>query len=151
MISKGENRKISNTLKFNVITIGIILFTPFLSLGANAPMITTAPNKLPIGAIDKEYQFKLEAIGGVGTLTWSKTSGNLPPGLILDSNGLIFGTPTNTVAPNPLPEIQPYTVEIQVADSAQNPNTAKRTFVMNIYKNELCFFNYKMDICYNSF
>ena len=135
MIHPSEKKNYLNTLKVVFLGMGFTLLAPCVSFGANEPMILTAPNMLPNGAIDKEYQFKLEATGGTGILTWSQTSGDLPPGLILDSSGLIFGTPTNTVAPNPLPEIQPYTVEIEVMDSAPTTKKAMRTFVLKIYKN----------------
>lgn len=42
-----------------------------------------------------EYKtYQLQAIGGNGTYSWSISSGSLPIGLTLNSNGLISGTPT---------------------------------------------------------
>ena len=96
MIHPWEKKNHLNKLKLFIQVIGLTLLAPCVSFGADAPMILTAPNMLPNGAIDKEYDFKIAATGGTGVLTWAKTSGTLPPGLILDSSGLIFGTPTNT-------------------------------------------------------
>jgi Putative Ig domain len=54
-------------------------------------MITTSA--LPTGLVNAPYSAQLTAANGVGTLTWSDTSG-IPPGLSLSSSGLISGTPT---------------------------------------------------------
>ncbi|MEM4531767.1 MAG: hypothetical protein QXY39_07865, partial [Thermofilaceae archaeon] len=49
---------------------------------------------LPEGTVGITYSATLEAVGGVGNYTWSVASGyNLPPRLVLDSNGQISGTP----------------------------------------------------------
>ncbi len=52
--------------------------------------ITTA--SLPSGVLGFYYGATLEAIGGVWPRTWKLTSGSLPPGLMLDSGGVITGT-----------------------------------------------------------
>ena len=55
------------------------------------PTITTA--SLPNGEVGKIYNQTLEATGS-DTITWSVTSGSLPDGLSLNSDGTITGTPT---------------------------------------------------------
>lgn len=55
------------------------------------PAITT--HTLPSGTVGTEYSQTLAA-DGTAPVTWSKESGNLPDGLILDSSGTITGTPT---------------------------------------------------------
>jgi WD40 repeat protein len=49
---------------------------------------------LPDGNTSLPYSATLQAAGGTGNLTWSLTSGSLPPGLVLSSAGAISGTPT---------------------------------------------------------
>jgi hypothetical protein len=51
---------------------------------------------LPNGVQGYWYGATLEATGGVYPRTWSLASGSLPPGLGLDSGGVISGTPTAT-------------------------------------------------------
>ena len=45
------------------------------------------------------YDQVITATGGVGATTFAVTSGTLPPGLTLASNGELTGTPTNAVFP----------------------------------------------------
>lgn len=42
----------------------------------------------------KVLPFELSAAGGTGPFVWEKTSGNLPPGVTMGSNGTLTGTPT---------------------------------------------------------
>lgn len=54
---------------------------------------------LPAASIGSAYSTTLLAIGAVGTPTWRISSGSLPSGLSLASNGVISGTPaTNATA-----------------------------------------------------
>ena len=57
------------------------------------PSLTfTAP---PAGEVSVAYSDQLTATAGTGALTWSVSSGSLPPGLTLNSStGLLSGTPT---------------------------------------------------------
>ena len=57
-----------------------------------APVITTT--SLPDGEVGKPYSQVLQASGGSGSYSWSKTAGELPPGLNFSSDGSISGTPT---------------------------------------------------------
>ncbi|WP_033823851.1 Ig-like domain-containing protein, partial [Kitasatospora sp. MBT63] len=53
------------------------------------------PAALPDGTKGLAYNaLPLAATGGTGPFTWSKTSGNPPPGLTLNADGTIAGTPT---------------------------------------------------------
>jgi hypothetical protein len=88
--------------------------------------ITTA--SLPSGTAGTAYSATLEATGGKGTLTWSQPFNQgslLPPGLTLNANGTITGTPTTT----PLASGS-YFVIVQVTDSSKN--TAIRGYGINI-------------------
>jgi hypothetical protein len=68
--------------------------TQALSILVNsAPSISTT--SLPFGVTTLAYAQSLAAAGGTGALTWSVSSGALPPGLSLNtSTGAITGTPT---------------------------------------------------------
>jgi hypothetical protein len=54
--------------------------------------ITTAT--LPDGTVGVPYSAMLTVTGGAPPYTWSLVSGSLPPGLALDANGTVSGTPT---------------------------------------------------------
>lgn len=57
-----------------------------------APSIVTT--YLPVATPTQAYNTTLQASGGVLPLNWTVASGSLPTGLILNSAGEIFGTPT---------------------------------------------------------
>ncbi len=59
---------------------------------ATGPTVTTS--SLPSGTQNVSYSTTLAATGGTTPYTWTKTSGTLPAGLSLASNGVISGTPT---------------------------------------------------------
>jgi len=61
-------------------------------VSGNAPNITTAAT-LPGATIGVAYSQQLAATG-VTPITWSHTAGTIPPGLTINSTGLISGTPT---------------------------------------------------------
>ncbi|HVU96515.1 MAG TPA: MBG domain-containing protein [Puia sp.] len=95
------------------ILTGIILFalgSPLLSLapvGETGPLLLAAearagapkdlnisPSTVPNGQYGTSYKQMLKATGGVGTITFSITRGNLPPGLSLSADGELSGVPT---------------------------------------------------------
>lgn len=50
---------------------------------------------VPDGRVGTEYSYTLKTVGGSGTFSWSVKSGELPPGLVLDTQkGILSGTPT---------------------------------------------------------
>lgn len=62
------------------------------------PQLDTLYNYYYYGAtVFLPYSFQFTATGGIGPYTWTHT-GELPPGLTLDSDGLLHGTPTHTGA-----------------------------------------------------
>jgi len=69
------------------------------------------------------YTLQLQGGGGVGALTWSITAGELPPGLDLDTDGLITGTPSG------VGDLGSYTFTAQLTDGV-NPVT--KIFVMAV-------------------
>ncbi|WP_435102361.1 putative Ig domain-containing protein [Halarchaeum sp. P4] len=61
---------------------------------ADRPQITAA-TMLPNATERVAYTQTLDAAGGTAPLSWTVASGSLPPGLTLDEDGVITGTPTS--------------------------------------------------------
>jgi hypothetical protein len=103
---------------------------------------------IPDGLVGYPYQDTfLEAEGGTGTYTWSLVLGyeNLPPGLTLDSNGRIWGTPT----PHPPYENNEriYDFAVQVTDSTTpTPQTAYRSLSIIIISPNTAPVAYDQDV-----
>lgn len=74
------------------------------------------------GVIGISYKFLLVASGGVTPYTWSLTSGQLPDGLNLSSDGVISGTPT---------KLGKFTFTAKVVDS-QSPTAATNSLTASI-------------------
>jgi hypothetical protein len=51
---------------------------------------------LPKAHIREAFQTQLDAKGGTAPYSWQLTSGDLPPGLVLDRSGLLSGTPSQS-------------------------------------------------------
>src|ERR1017187_2767247 len=60
-------------------------------LSAQNPL-TIVNNSFPVGAVGQGYAQALSPTGGIQPYTWSAT-GQIPPGLVLNSVGTISGTP----------------------------------------------------------
>ena len=76
----------------------------------------------PAGEVSIGYSDQLTASGGTGALTWSVSSGSLPPGLSLNSStGLLSGTPTAAGS---------YAFTVKVADTAGGSATQAVTLVI---------------------
>jgi hypothetical protein len=82
---------------------GFVSATPFTSLTFNITndswtvldvLLAAANVTLPNATEGSPYTQILLEQGGVGPLTWSQTSGALPPGVNLSSSGILHGTPT---------------------------------------------------------
>jgi hypothetical protein len=94
----------------------------FTARAVAAPMnITTA--YLPAARANVAYERALAATGGApsGTVAFSVSTGSLPAGLTLGSDGRLTGTPTTTGA---------YPVTIRVSDGQQSEAT--RSFTLNV-------------------
>ena len=61
-------------------------------LSAQSPL-TIVNSSFPTGAVGQSYAQALSATGGTQPYTWSAT-GQIPPGLVVNSVGTISGTPT---------------------------------------------------------
>jgi hypothetical protein len=62
--------------------------------GGPCPVITLSPPTLPNGTLTVPYSQTITASGGTAPITFTVTSGTLPPGLALSSSGVVSGTPT---------------------------------------------------------
>jgi hypothetical protein len=96
--------------------------TPEASTPGGPPLTTVDPG-------DKTGQvgvaitpFDLAATGGTGPYTWSVVGG-LPPGLTVETDGTVSGTPTTVGA---------YQVVVEVTDSAGTPATDQESFGFTI-------------------
>jgi len=61
---------------------------------ADATDLVIGTSSLPDGVAGYSYSAALSAFGGAGTYAWSLNSGELPPGLVITSEGLITGMPS---------------------------------------------------------
>lgn len=82
--------------------------------GVASPMIITSPPLVP-AARTHNYSQQMTAANGIGSVTWSKTVGNLPPGITLGTNGSLTGIATANGS---------YSFTLQATDSATPPQTA---------------------------
>ncbi|MHC4487091.1 MAG: PQQ-dependent sugar dehydrogenase [Planctomycetota bacterium] len=72
------------------------------------PPLAIQTNSLPDAPVNQNYSQTLQASGGRPPYTWTIASGGLPPGLGLNPNGSISGTPTQQWY---------YPFEVQVTDT----------------------------------
>jgi hypothetical protein len=86
-------------------------------------IITTS---LPSGSISQSYSQTVQTSGGIGALTFSISSGSLPPGLNLNpSTGVISGTPI-------LPA-RTSSFTVRVADSGGQVDTQNLSITINLF------------------
>jgi hypothetical protein len=81
--------------------------------------------------INAPFSNSFSAIGGSSPYTWNITSGNLPPGLTLASNGLVFGTPS---------QLGSYNFQIQATDSGKPPYVVSKPVTLNVTPTPLNIF-----------
>jgi uncharacterized protein (TIGR03437 family) len=96
-----------------------------ITIQASILSITTT-SLLPIGAVGASYSTSFAATGGAPPYNWAVTSGTLPAGLTLASNGSLTGSPTATGTIN---------FTVQVTDSPPQgvaQQTVSKTFSLRI-------------------
>ncbi len=87
--NESINAYISATDPGNLILDIASYFAPISTL-------TSLTSALPSATNGSGYSVPLVVVGGVAPYTWTKTGGNLPPGLSLTTGGVIQGTATAT-------------------------------------------------------
>ena len=93
-----------------------------LTINLSALAITTS--SLPTAMIQQLYIAAVGQSGGVSPYSWKVSSGQLPPGLALDStSGAVWGTPGQTGN---------YGFTTQVIDSSPTPQTASRALAISV-------------------
>lgn len=66
------------------------------TLDAICPAMTLTPTTLPDGVVGSTYGAAFIAAGGTGPYYFYDAAGNIPPGLSVESNGALVGTPTTS-------------------------------------------------------
>ena len=97
----------------------------YKNFSMNVSSLCFLTTSLPDGDLNSFYRQSLVASGGVPPYTYGIKSGNLPPGLSLDtSSGLISGTPT---------KVGSYTFSLEVSDSASNSLSSSSSTIVQSY------------------
>jgi hypothetical protein len=94
-----------------------------LTVNALTPLSVTT-SSLPNGQVGNVYSTTLAASGGITPYSWTLTSGMLPSGLSLASNGAITGTPTASASNVAL--------TFKVTDSANPAQSASTNLTLTI-------------------
>src|SRR5262245_12758106 len=109
-------------MKKLILGVIIILVSAHPALAQNALQITSTT--IPNGAVGTAYSpFSLRAVGGISPYHWFVSSGVLPQGLVLASDGVLTGNPDTSGT---------YTVVLGVTDTSVPPQTVVKTFVITI-------------------
>ncbi len=95
------------------------------SLTIAAPTVVITPNTLPDPRVTFAYSQTLTASGGTAPYVFSLSSGTLPPGISLSSDGVLSGAPTSTGT---------YNFSITATDSSRGagPFSAVRAYSVTI-------------------
>ena len=118
---KPTGSNTSNTFKVQVADSGnppIKVLSPqyTINISAPPPLSITSSGALLGATVNTAYSTSIVTSGGVPPFTWSKTSGNFPPGLTFNTtSGQISGTPTMAGV---------FQFTLQVIDSAIPAQTA---------------------------
>ena len=104
-------------LRFHRVAAAALL----LLLVAGCCDLAILTDSLPDGVVGQPYSFQLE--GDCGDRKWSLVSGTLPPGISLDQNGRLRGTPTLEGT---------YVFTIAVADDSTPPDMVSKGFSVKV-------------------
>jgi hypothetical protein len=107
-------------------------------VASGSTTITVAPAEiaittttLPPGLYRSKYQEALAATGGSGQTTWALAGGALPPGLVLEPNGVISGTPAS---------VGTFTFTAQAVDAGWTGNVAQQNLSITVGAREIVLY-----------
>lgn len=83
--------------------------------------VTITTTVLSTGNVGSSYLDYFNAADGYPLYTWARTSGSLPPGILLDENGVLSGTPTTAGT---------YTFTVRVTDSVNGTDSKSFTLIV---------------------
>jgi len=86
-----------------------------LSVSGLVPPMSIQSTSIAPAARSLSYSQQLTAANGIGTVSWSVSSGSLPPGLLMNSSGSITGSATTNGM---------YSFSVLATDSSNPPQTA---------------------------
>jgi hypothetical protein len=89
--------------------------TQSLTLTVDPAGVVSITANLPDGTQGSWYDGFVSAVGGTGPYAWSVQSGSLPPGVTLDDDGSLSGTPTGQGT---------FNVTLQATDSSPTPDVS---------------------------
>ena len=95
-------------------TPGVATLAVAVDVGPSVPFAITT-STLPPASAGTPYRVQLRDTGGTAPYAWSVQSGSLPPGLTLDSSGVLSGVPSTAGE---------YSFTVGVTDSAAPPASA---------------------------
>jgi uncharacterized protein (DUF934 family) len=99
----------------------LLVLSLSFALSVTATAHAQEPLQLPPGRVGTSYSAPIKSEGGLAPLHWRVSSGQLPPGLTIATDGKIEGTPT--VAGK-----QPFVFDLTVSDSSEPPQTDVQRF-----------------------
>jgi carbohydrate binding protein with CBM6 domain/putative Ig domain-containing protein len=97
--------------------------TQQLTLTVDPAALAVSTSSLPDGTAGSAYSQDLSASGGTSPYSWSVTSGSLPAGLSLASDGTISGTPASAGASS---------FTVQATDSGSPAQTATQQLTLTV-------------------
>ncbi len=77
-------------------TLALTMNKPEVLTAVFAAPLVVAPPSPPMAVMGATYTHQLVAAGGIGSFTWTRVSGTIPPGLTLVPTGLVTGIPTDS-------------------------------------------------------
>jgi hypothetical protein len=92
-------------------------------LVAQVPPLSIVDEPLPAVSVGIEFHYFFHAAGGYPAYVWTVASGDLPEGVTLSPEGLLWGRPTKPGS---------YTVTVKVVDSIRPAHTASKEFRITI-------------------
>jgi hypothetical protein len=93
--------------------------------------LTILTTIIPNASHKKNYNYLLQADGGISPFTWSLINGGLPSGLSLSDSGVISGTPPSVANDTPV------SFAVQVRDSSYSPRTTIQAFTLLVNSGDL--------------